>query len=275
VKTPYKTVEAIAREFLLSRAARKAQLAADPTEEDYCGRIDVQERRWLIKDVTFPARSHTLVRVAYVSDYSELNAQGSAVAEYLYGTGRTWKGEIGAVRFVVEASSGTRIKGLKFAPDARAFSGEEQDGEAKCAERRLTERAAECVMTAGKPAEGETLRVRIEYDDRWAWWAPHPPAKDGIWKWKYTTTVVERADLETLSLFDLRQFRNTFFAWHGRIFKDPELQRSFEGSGTFYKPRPDYKEGDLNEIERRNVRTISEYEAEYQAELARRHPAAE
>lgn len=53
--------------------------------------------------------------------------------------------------------------------------------------------------------------------------------------------------------------RNEIFARHGRLFSSFEMKQIFE-SAPWYKPRNDFKESDLNEIEKKNVELISDYE---------------
>lgn len=57
----------------------------------------------------------------------------------------------------------------------------------------------------------------------------------------------------------IKTLRNEIYARHGRIFTTPEMKQIFE-SAPWYKPRKDFKDSDLNEIEKRNVDFIFEYE---------------
>lgn len=57
----------------------------------------------------------------------------------------------------------------------------------------------------------------------------------------------------------VKALRNEMFARHGRIFNTPEMKQIFE-TAPWYKPRKDFKESDLNEIEKKNVEFIFEYE---------------
>ena len=53
--------------------------------------------------------------------------------------------------------------------------------------------------------------------------------------------------------------RNEIFARHGRIFNSPEMKRIFQ-SARWYRPRQDFKETELNEIEKKNIDFILNYE---------------
>jgi hypothetical protein len=58
---------------------------------------------------------------------------------------------------------------------------------------------------------------------------------------------------------DLKVLRNELYARHGRVFKDPELQKYFLAQ-PWYKPNPDFKDDQLNEIEAANLKKIKEAE---------------
>jgi hypothetical protein len=58
---------------------------------------------------------------------------------------------------------------------------------------------------------------------------------------------------------DLKVLRNELYARHGRVFKDPELQKYFLAQ-PWYKPDPDFKDDQLNEIEAANLKKIKEAE---------------
>lgn len=54
---------------------------------------------------------------------------------------------------------------------------------------------------------------------------------------------------------DLQILRNEIYARHGRIFKNPELQKYFAAQ-PWYQPNPDFKDDSLSEIEFKNLATI-------------------
>jgi hypothetical protein len=57
----------------------------------------------------------------------------------------------------------------------------------------------------------------------------------------------------------IKTLRNEIYARHGRIFTTAEMEKIFEAA-PWYKPRSDFKESDLNEIEKKNIEFITEYE---------------
>jgi hypothetical protein len=74
-----------------------------------------------------------------------------------------------------------------------------------------------------------------------------------------STTPVTKVLLEGLFLEDAVQMRQEIYARHGKVFKEPWLQKYFS-SFDWYKADPNFKDEDLTEVEKRNVATIAAYE---------------
>ena len=76
---------------------------------------------------------------------------------------------------------------------------------------------------------------------------------------KLATEEITAETLGAMFAEDLRVLRNEVYARHGRIFKDPELQKFFTAQ-AWYKPNPDFKDDQLNAIEAKNLAKIREAE---------------
>jgi len=76
---------------------------------------------------------------------------------------------------------------------------------------------------------------------------------------KLATDLITDETLGAMFAEDLRVLRNEVYARHGRVFKDPELQKYFEAQ-AWYKANPDFKDDQLNEIEAKNLAKIREAE---------------
>ena len=76
---------------------------------------------------------------------------------------------------------------------------------------------------------------------------------------KLATEPLADGTLGDMFAEDLRVLRNEVYARHGRIFKDADLQKYFEAQ-PWYKPNPDFKDDQLNEIEAANLAKIKEAE---------------
>lgn len=72
---------------------------------------------------------------------------------------------------------------------------------------------------------------------------------------KLSTEVLPEDSLSGMFTEDLRVLRNEIYARRGRVFKDKELQKYFEGT-DWYKPNPDFKDDMLGEIEYKNLALI-------------------
>jgi len=74
-----------------------------------------------------------------------------------------------------------------------------------------------------------------------------------------STKPIARALLDGLFLEDASQMRQEIYARHGKVFKEPWLQKYF-ASFDWYKATPDFTEADLTEVEKKNIATIAAYE---------------
>ncbi|HJS22981.1 MAG TPA: YARHG domain-containing protein [Pyrinomonadaceae bacterium] len=76
---------------------------------------------------------------------------------------------------------------------------------------------------------------------------------------KLSTKPIARALLEGLFIEDASQMRQEIYARHGKVFKEPWLQKYFS-SFDWYKADPNFTEASLSEVEKKNIATIAAYE---------------
>src|SRR5215510_882157 len=74
-----------------------------------------------------------------------------------------------------------------------------------------------------------------------------------------STKPITRALLEGLFLEDVSQMRQEIYARHGKVFKEPWLQKYFS-SFDWYKADPNFTDASLTEVEKKNIATIAAYE---------------
>jgi hypothetical protein len=74
-----------------------------------------------------------------------------------------------------------------------------------------------------------------------------------------STTPVSRALLDGLFLEDAMQMRQEIYARHGKVFKEPWLQKYFS-SFDWYKADTNFTDESLTEVEKKNIATIAAYE---------------
>ena len=70
---------------------------------------------------------------------------------------------------------------------------------------------------------------------------------------------VTRALLEGLFVEDASQMRQEIYARHGKVFKEPWLQKYF-ASFDWYKADPNFTDVALSDLEKKNIATIAAYE---------------
>ena len=70
---------------------------------------------------------------------------------------------------------------------------------------------------------------------------------------------ITRAVLEGLFIEDASQMRQEIYARHGKVFKEPWLQKYFS-SFDWYKADPNFTDASLTEVEKKNIATIAAYE---------------
>ena len=73
------------------------------------------------------------------------------------------------------------------------------------------------------------------------------------------TKPITQALLEGLFIEDASQMRHEISARHGKVFKEPWLQKYFS-SFDWYKADPNFTDAALTEVEKKNIATIAAYE---------------
>lgn len=84
-------------------------------------------------------------------------------------------------------------------------------------------------------------------------------AEEAKFRNKISNEPLTNEMVEGLFVEDLRVLRNEIYAKHGRVFKDPNLQKYFAAQ-AWYQPNPDFKDDSLNETESKNLAVIKEVE---------------
>ena len=81
------------------------------------------------------------------------------------------------------------------------------------------------------------------------------------------TRVISRAELTSLTPWQLKVARNEIYARHGREFVHKDLQCYF-ATKTWYSVNPAFSETDLSTTENQNIATVQAYEKEISSSLA-------
>ncbi|OGG46268.1 MAG: hypothetical protein A3F84_07945 [Candidatus Handelsmanbacteria bacterium RIFCSPLOWO2_12_FULL_64_10] len=233
------------RGSLVTTGHRADSASAEAFERDFSEARFRDETRWFVKEVTFQGKKETTTRVRYVAPY----VFAGRTAIYLYGTGKAWKGEIGRAAFVIRTSPDAWVNQVRFP------SGVDREIRGSRFFRRLGEYEFEYVLTDFEPEEDEALDLLVSTGN--LSWKDQPWEREG--DFHYSDHPLPDEMLQRLSFQQLRFLRNAYYALHGRKFESPDLDEFFRKRG-WYKPREDFRETDLTEVQRENVKRISEYE---------------
>ncbi|MFC1490885.1 YARHG domain-containing protein [Candidatus Latescibacterota bacterium] len=201
--------------------------------------LALDEFRWLVKDVTFIGGETTVTRVRYTAEYGNFGH-----AEYIYGTGSSWKGSIGTARFIIKSSPECWMLNVPtFSSDwgaGRTWVGE-----------RTGEFEHVYILTGLEPAEDEVMRLFVRYvgtkPDRDPW------ISHG--EFIFADSVVDNDFLDILSFNQLSLFRDTISAVHGKIFDNPARDSYFK-ERLMYTPSSEFRESSLTDIDRENIQRI-------------------
>ena len=206
--------------------------------------MTVDELRWLVKEVTFSGGEVTRTRVRYTAGYGSY--AGFTHLEYLYGTGRTWKNSIGQAVFVVRTSPEVWMQRVpQFA------RGGASTNTRSYTKRRGGEFEHEYILTDVEPFENDVFRIFDKNSSQKI--VQHPWEEYG--EFIFSDKPVNEDFLDILSLSQLWLFRNAFYARHGKVFTEPDLDTQFRNT-YWYNPREDYSDTDLTDIEKENIRKI-------------------
>src|SRR5215471_13903205 len=77
-------------------------------------------------------------------------------------------------------------------------------------------------------------------------------------KWEafdFANKTITTTDINPLAIDDLKLVRGIVFGKHGRVFKDPDINRYLTSRG-WYKPDANFLNSALNETERKNLDVI-------------------
>ena len=88
-------------------------------------------------------------------------------------------------------------------------------------------------------------------------------AQDPIEQWKnfdFSRNTIKQAQLQPLTIWELKLMRGLVFGRHGRVFKDTDI-KTFLDAQPWYQPSAEFNNSMLNDTERRNLDLIRIAEA--------------
>lgn len=197
------------------------------------------------RSISFPGKTTTHTKVNYKSEYGR-DTEGRII-KYLYGTGSSWKNDIGEITFILENNlSYSKPDGFDL-PDNSAIFERIADNKWETHFYHIEPEYTDCI----------TIHTRNILDDT-------GPKAFPLYGWSFKDAKANEKWLFWYTKPQLRIIRNTIYALHGYNFKSEDLKQLFNDWGKNWYPKyevnPNFSEADLSEIEKYNVKLILEEE---------------
>jgi hypothetical protein len=237
---------------------------AEPLTDD----SDMPHRYWYTWKVKFPPKARLKIRNTYETQLSEDSVKGRWF-KYILVTGANWKGKIDRSiieviypdaeqlknRVVNASPEGFTIKENRIIWDLRNFTPAKDIfiGEV-WVDFRSSYRNVINDYIRVKKYDGNIREYAFD-DMKYQYTPTGENSIDYIFGNIYTAEVYSK-DVAKLKA---RVLRNEIYARHGRKFKSKDLQKIF-GSTKWYKPNPKYSDDMLNDMEKKNVKLVLDYE---------------
>lgn len=202
-----------------------------------------------VRTIHFPARQFTCTKVNYKTTYGE-SAPYYSTANYLYGTGSSWKGSIGKITLRITNNMKYRMPSMITMGDAI-----KDNKRIKNEFKKISDNTFEAFFFNVEP-ENYTDVFYIElgsilFDDG--------PKKFPRY-FPYDDIAITTDDMKWYRKDQLRILRNTIYALHGYTFKSNDLREFFQKYGKDWYPpyeeNPNFSENMLSEIEKQNINAI-------------------
>ena len=212
---------------------------------------DTELENAYVRTINFPEKKITKTRISYKSTYG-IEAPSFAIAQYLYGTGSSWKNPIGKMT--------VRIQNKDIDSYPRTISLPSNSNP-----KKISDDIWELVFTNIEP-ETYTDCISIEIGDIFGDNGPRILTKD---RYFACTKKLSNTDLFWYTKPQLRYIRNAIYAFHGYPFKSADLIQLFEkekvsrewfgwenAEKKYYPINTNFTEDELSEIEKYNIQLI-------------------
>lgn len=212
---------------------------------------DTELENAYVRTINFPEKKTTKTRISYKSTYG-IEAPSFAIAQYLYGTGSSWKNSIGKMTFIIQN------KNIDSYPRTISLSSNSNT-------KKTSDDIWEWVFTNIEP-ETYTDCISIEIGDIFGDNVPRILTKD---RYFACTKKLSSNDLFWYTKPQLRYIRNAIYAFHGYPFKSADLIQLFEkekvsrewfgwenAEKKYYPININFTEDELSEIEKYNIQLI-------------------
>lgn len=201
--------------------------------------------KWYIRSVTFNAGEITTTEVEYSAPYGVYGISDSA--DYLFGTGSTWKDNIGEIVLkITNTTDNIWINKISFGE--LAIDNVIREGNSIIIKKNNVYPKLESEIFLELNSVPSCL-VSLKVIN---------PNK----KWYFRNYVISESVLKYYSSTQLRYLRNLIFAAYGHIFKSDDINLWLQKNcAEWYLPKGTVTEKQLNENEKKNLALIQQEEA--------------
>lgn len=226
-----------------------------PIEKKWAKDTDLENA--YVRKINFPSKNVTKTKITYKSTYGS-NAPSYSIANYLYGTGSSWKNAIGKMTVRIQNKKlYSRMNYISMPTNAQLT--------------RISDDTWEGVYTNIEPVN-YTASIKIECGNLFGDDGPRILQKDRYFACRRELTS---DDLFFYTKPQLRLIRNAIYAFNGYPFKSQDLKDLFEEQAKWgwfgwdklgadgkpvYPVDNNFTEDKLTEIEKHNVKVILEEE---------------
>ena len=202
-----------------------------------------------LRTIQFSKKSETRTRVYYKAKYGA-SAPSNAIANYLYGTGLSWKGEIGKINLIIENNDINSI-----------FWNVSMNG--KSIKNNLIKTKDNRFEIIFENIEPENYNSTFEIELGDVLNDDGPRVFPAYFKFN-KKIVVAKSEFKWYTKEQLRLVRNAIYALHGYDFKTEDLKEYFNSVGkNWYPPyeiNPNFSETSFSYYEKKNIQNILEEE---------------
>ncbi len=204
----------------------------------------MQITKWYVRSITFKSNEITTTEVQYSAPYGVYGISSSA--DYLYGTGATWKDCIGEMIITItNTTDDIWINGIQFGDSG------------VCDIQRIQNKVTITKTNVYPKLESEIFLQIDHLPDCLVDLRIINPEK----RWYFRDHVLYKNSLIYYSDSQLRVLRNLMFAAYGNIFKAADLNSWLQKNcSEWYKPKQKVTEDFFNETEKKNLELIMQEE---------------
>ena len=202
--------------------------------------------KWYVRSVTFESNEMTETEIHYSAPYGVCGISSSA--DYLYGTGATWKDCIGEMVLTVNnASDDVWINGIQFG-DLDISDMHRNKNTLTVTKKNVCPKLESEIFLIVDYVPACLVSIKNINPER---------------KWFFRDNIINENQLLYYSDSQLRLLRNLMFAAYGNIFKSEDINLWLnKNCSDWYEPKRKVTEETFNDNEKKNLELIIQEEAE-------------